>query len=365
MSSDFNISYVDGSAALGDYATDTLRIDGQDITDMQFGVGYRSTIPQGILGIGYTVNEVQVNRNDKPAYPNLPALMAQKGLIQSVAYSLWLDDLESSTGVILFGGVDTDKFHGELQTLPIQKVYGTYSEFQIALTGVSIGNSATRTTLNSGNLPASALLDSGSTLTYLPDDVVSSIFNKYNVQYDSQAGQAYCDCSLGNSADTVDFTFSSPVIRVPMSELVISGSAGSGTGGSTTFSNGPSYCTFGIAPAGNTGVVLGDTFIRSAYVVYDLSNNQISLAQTNFNATTSNVMEIGTGSNSVPQASGVANPVTVSGTNTGGARIGGPSGTVTVTGGTTTPTSAANTLSRSITYAALTGFAGAVIAFLL
>ncbi len=43
VSSDFNISYVDGSYALGDYATETIRIGGQEIRDLQFGVGYRST----------------------------------------------------------------------------------------------------------------------------------------------------------------------------------------------------------------------------------------------------------------------------------------------------------------------------------
>jgi hypothetical protein len=54
---------------------------------------------------------------------------------------------------------------------------------------------------------------------------------------------------------------------------------------------------------------LGDTFLRSAYVVYDLANNEISLAQTNFNATGTNVVEIGTGTGSVPDATTVANPV--------------------------------------------------------
>jgi len=43
VSSDFNISYVDGSAAIGDYATDTLHIGGVDLTDAQFGIGYLSS----------------------------------------------------------------------------------------------------------------------------------------------------------------------------------------------------------------------------------------------------------------------------------------------------------------------------------
>lgn len=110
VSNDFNISYIDGSGALGDYVTDTLRIGRQELDAVQFGVGYQSSSPEGILGIGYPINEVQVNRNRKKAYDNVPVAMVNKGLIQSNAYSLWLDDLEASTGSIMFGGLIQTNF---------------------------------------------------------------------------------------------------------------------------------------------------------------------------------------------------------------------------------------------------------------
>lgn len=69
--------------------------------------------------------------------------------------------------------------------------------------------------------------------------------------------------------------------------------------------------------------MLGDTFLRNAYVVYDLQNNQISLAQTNFNATDSNVREIVSGANGVPGASSAPSPVSSLAVTAGGAR--GPS----------------------------------------
>lgn len=43
VSSDFNISYEDGSGASGDYVTDTLTIGGATLKNFQFGVGYSST----------------------------------------------------------------------------------------------------------------------------------------------------------------------------------------------------------------------------------------------------------------------------------------------------------------------------------
>lgn len=43
VSSDFNITYADGSGAVGDYVTDTLKIGDSTLEDFQFGVGYSST----------------------------------------------------------------------------------------------------------------------------------------------------------------------------------------------------------------------------------------------------------------------------------------------------------------------------------
>ena len=67
--------------------------------------------------------------------------------------------------------------------------------------------------------------------------------------------------------------------------------------------------------------MLGDTFLRSAYVVYDLNQNTISLAQTNFNATGDNIMEIS--NTSIPDATSVPNAVSTANVGAGGARTGG------------------------------------------
>ena len=185
---------------------------------MQFGIGYTSTSQEGILGIGYTVNEVQVSRANGQAYPNLPQLLANDKIINSNAYSLWLNDLEASTGSILFGGVDTEKYTGTLQTLPVIAEQGVFAEFIIALTGMGVNGKA-GSLFDNETVPV--LLDSGSSLMYLPDDLVTSIYTQFNAQYDSSQGAAFVDCSLADDSTTLDFTFSSPTISVPMNELVI------------------------------------------------------------------------------------------------------------------------------------------------
>ncbi|CRG88730.1 aspartic-type endopeptidase (OpsB), putative [Talaromyces islandicus] len=304
VSSDFNISYVDGSGAAGDYVTDTVSIGGATLKSFQFGIGYSSASSEGVLGIGYPANEAQVSRSRKSSYANLPKAMVDGGLINSNAYSLWLNDLDANTGSILFGGVDSDKYIGDLETLPIQKVGGEYAEFLITLTGVGFQNGSTDKTYSSSALPAAVLLDSGSSLTYLPDSIVEDIYNDIGVTYDTASEAGYVPCSYMNDDKNFTFTFSTPSISVSMGEMVLE------TGTGATYSDGSSACVFGIAPAGSSTVVLGDTFLRSAYVVYDIANNEISLAQTNFNSTSQDIKEIGTGSSSVPGATAVSNPVT-------------------------------------------------------
>jgi len=327
VNSDFNITYVDGSGSVGDYATDSISIGGVTLQSQEFGIGYSSTSQEGIMGIGYTLNEAILTTPGAEPYVNLPLNMMQNGFINANAYSLWLNDLDASTGSILFGGVDTDKFTGTLEAVPIIKEQGVYAEFIIGLTAVGMnGNQGSIAT----NVNTPALLDSGSSLMYLPNNIASEIYALTGAQYNSQEGAAFIDCSQAYNKSTIDFTFSSPTISVAMSELVIV----AGVQGNKE------VCILGIAPADGTTPVLGDTFLRSAYVVYDLQNNEIALAQTNFNATSSNVQEITNAtstSGGIPGASNVANAVTAVSVASGGARLQGVTVTSTAGGAQATP----------------------------
>lgn len=97
VSDDFDISYVDGEYARGDYGKDVFTLSGgAKVTGLQFGVGLDTTSTDGIMGIGFDLNEVQVQRLGKEPYRNLVDLMVDQKLIRSRAYSLWLNDLGES-----------------------------------------------------------------------------------------------------------------------------------------------------------------------------------------------------------------------------------------------------------------------------
>lgn len=94
LSGDFQISYVDGEYANGDYGLDTFTFgDGEKVKGLQFGIGLEATSTEGIMGIGMSQNEVQVQRLGKKPYKNLVELMVEQDLISTKAYSLWLNSL--------------------------------------------------------------------------------------------------------------------------------------------------------------------------------------------------------------------------------------------------------------------------------
>lgn len=308
LNSDFDILYADYQNSRGDYALETVSIGGRQLTGVQFGIGYNTSSPFGVLGIGLKANEAVTDSEER--YANLPQLMVEQGLIQSSAYSLWLDDRESSTGTILFGGVDTDKYHGTLQTLPIQQLNGEYIGFLVTLSGLNVSVNGRSRSLHQ-NLPITVDLDSGTSFTRLPIDLLDEIFEALDTPYEPLRGAAIVNCSLAYSDISINFTFTSVTITVPIDELVFQ--AKTSDGELLTHDDGSPECEFGIVPSDEAGgPILGDTFLRSAYVVYDLANNQISLAQTNTDARTSHIVEIGRGRSSVPNASIVASPVQAS-----------------------------------------------------
>lgn len=277
---------------MGDYITDDFHIGGVTIKNLTMAVATDAkVVPTGIMGIGFDTEEsIVVEEHAKP-YPNIIDLMVEQGLINTRAYSLWLNDLEARSGSVLFGGYDTSKFSGKLLTLPIQpdSRTGSVSTMTVAWTGLSVTNTTTgeSQTISSDNLPAPALLDSGTTATMLPPDLYERLAGFFGAIQDPTSDGALVQCDLLQTADgTLDFEFGGtggPVIKVPFSEFAIPLEID--TWG---------LCQLGLMPATdpNLGVILGDTFLRSAYVVYDLDSKQISLAQTVFNTTESNVVEI-------------------------------------------------------------------------
>lgn len=328
MPNGFQIQYLDGSTASGDYITDHFEIGDTVIESLQMGLANETASGIGVLGIGFTANEAA-----ETPYPNLVDQMVAQDFIPTKAYSLYLNDYQSSTGSILFGGVDTEKFIGGLTVIPILPDAQTQNitSFTVGMTAVSFAfpNGTTHNaSLQGGSLDA--VLDSGTTLSYFPDDIAAPLFDALGAfTYSSMGsvGLTMVECSLATSGLEVSFRFNDSVsIAVPADEIVID---------ALRPVNGmippeiplDDPCLFGIQNSGDSlpsegarqidFALLGDTFLRSAYVVYDLDNNEIAMAQANLNSTDTNVQEL-TESSDLTSFEGVQEQQDSSGTSGGG-----------------------------------------------
>ncbi|KAK1811875.1 hypothetical protein LTR12_013773 [Friedmanniomyces endolithicus] len=281
--------FVDGASVTGDWFYDTVHISGQAITSQLAVLGTTgSGITEGVLGIGFPASYPTINHN-----------LAAQGIIASNSYSLWLDDLSASSGTILFGGLNLAKFVPPLLKVPVigsPNADGTtsYNQPTVALTRVATLQGATHTVQTPAGYSVPALLDTGTPVTILPLALANAIMSALGASYPSgsTSGNAIIPCAAASNAQSINFHFAGllgPTINVPISQLVL---ADLGTLG------GVEWCQFGIygaAASENLPTVLGDSFLRSAYVVYDLDTLHIGLAQTVVDSGSPIVVEIPAG----------------------------------------------------------------------
>lgn len=93
---DFQIQYEDMSGVTGDYINETLVVGKTTIKNMTMGLATQATRAFGVMGIGYDADESTASVDPTSAYPNIIAQMKAQGAINTLAYSLWLNDLSKS-----------------------------------------------------------------------------------------------------------------------------------------------------------------------------------------------------------------------------------------------------------------------------
>jgi hypothetical protein len=134
-------------------------------------------------------------------------------------------------------------------------------------------SSQSGSSLNNG--PAT-LLDSGTTLAQIPQDVFEEMSSIFSLTYNSQAGLWLGLCSIVTGNVQLEFGFGAGpdvTITVVASEIMRP-FLGDNTG---------TYCAFGFQNGGTDApFVLGDTFLTSTYAYYDFDAYTISLAQANW-----------------------------------------------------------------------------------
>lgn len=311
---------MDKSHATGLLIQETVKLENVELYNQTMGLGLESTRPQGVLGMGLAASVstmFQSDPNIQPfTYPTIIDNLVSQGLIDKPVFSMYLNALENERGTVLFGGLDTAMFYDELVTMPMLAVgsqttpIGYFVQLQnFSAVGLN--------TVQGGELKV--LLDSGSTLTTLPDAWLEPIQAHLNVQGSPKiGGKGWVDCAMGQKHGNIKlaFHFVGKTIYVPMSAMIYRLPLSSDDKDilhkeipdSKTWSD---ICHFGLSSADTKTnfSILGDTFLRNAYVVHDLENLRIGLAQAHTNSTPSyKVTEIKGG---IPAATGSPVPASI------------------------------------------------------
>lgn len=278
VADDFKIGYGDGSKATGYWAEDTVSLGGVQLSDVQFGYATNTTVKQGgLLGVGYTTNEASAQLGSRDTYDNLPVQLKKQGKINKVAYSLYLNLVEADAGSILFGAIDHAKYEGHMQLMDVVNIddagRATKEPTAFFVPLQSISQSGTDLT----SKPYPALLDSGTTLIYAPDDIALAVAKKLGAVHIPFINMYVGSCTP--DVEDIEFNFGKVTVKVKAKDLMFKPLGPN----SKPFLN---RCIAGFMNSPADYYILGDAFLRSAYAYYDLEANQVGVAQVKYtNAT--------------------------------------------------------------------------------
>lgn len=275
----FSIEYKGGAFAQGYWGSDVVKLGSYAVDDCVFAVATRAT-SQSVMGIGLTENESSSGgskgKDSGFTYPNFPSRLRQDGIIRSHTYSIFLGPNNASEAKLLFGAVDHGRYDGDLKRVKLVNIYKDFDypllRFDIILDGI----------LGDGFIhqdQTSALLDTGSTLLLLPWGYVKKLrdfFDPHGELPSDHSESLYkIDCKYLNLTELVSFYFSGIRLKMPVRDLVFQ------SGG----------CYLGVKPT-STSSILGANFLRNIYVVFDMDNKEVALAQAAASERPSTIEEI-------------------------------------------------------------------------
>lgn len=265
LNDEFNIEYADDTTVSGTYVEDTVRIGKKTVSNQRFVVADKSSAKMGVLGIGLKDDE---ETKDNSTYDNFVYNLKKQGIIGKAGYSLYLPDKEKKSGQILFGGIDEDKYSGNLTKFKVSGDKLTVPLQSISFSGKDFKNDT------------DAIIDSGSKFTYLPRNVIEGISDSLNGSYSDKLGVYVVDCkNRGKKRGYVTFNFDKDTsIVAPLNHFVdrlkkIKDHVPE---------HEKNHCGLTILRSSSDhdgDARLGDNFLRSAYVSIDLEDKTVGLAQ--------------------------------------------------------------------------------------
>ncbi|KAH9809009.1 aspartic peptidase domain-containing protein [Melampsora americana] len=259
---EFQIRYGSGSLE-GVISNDVVTIGDLEIRDTDFaestkepGLAFAFGKFDGILGLGY--DTISVLHTVPPFYK-----MIEQGLLDEPVFAFYLgtsheSGVDNQGGEAIFGGIDEAHYEGDIHYAPVRR----RGYWEVALEGVKFGKEEMKL-VNVG-----AAIDTGTSLIALPTDT-AEIINASLGAKKSWSGQYTVDCDKIPTLPDLTFTFGGKDFTITAEDYILQVQG-------TCIS---SFSGLDMPPNVGELWIIGDTFLRKWYTVYDLGRNAVGFAK--------------------------------------------------------------------------------------
>jgi len=253
--SSFEIQY--GSGAVSGYiSSDTVTMGDLKVKDQLFaevtnepGLAFAFGRFDGILGLGY--DTISVNKIPPPFYR-----MIDQGLLDDPVFAFYLADTNDESEAI-FGGIDESHYTGKMTHIPLRrKAY-----WEVTLDSLTFGG-------ETADMDMGAILDTGTSLLVLPATIAELLNNQIGAKK-GFTGQYTVECGKRDGLPDLTFTLSGTNFTIGPYDYILE------AGGSCI----SAFTGMDIPEPAGPLVILGDSFLRRYYSVYDLGKNAVGLAK--------------------------------------------------------------------------------------
>lgn len=290
--SDFNIVYGSGPVT-GKYGVDSVTLaDDYTVPEQTFaqvdatdGLGqvYQQAKFDGILGLGFPV----ISRN--PGVNTLIPNLKEEGVLDDAVFAFYLGD--ESEGELAIGGYDEARMQGDITWVDL--IYPAY--WLVEMGQIKFGDTVVSTGKCGG------IMDTGTSLIYGPQAQVMPIAKAVGAQFVPQVGLFMVGCDT--PIPDLEFTVGGKAIKITGDKLLIHDDSGqycflgmaimqfAGSSEIDTLGEeleekvvdemknlaGAPVTPVPVQYQGNTWL-MGDSFLRQFYSIYDYTNKKFGLA---------------------------------------------------------------------------------------
>ncbi|ORY67756.1 aspartic peptidase domain-containing protein [Pseudomassariella vexata] len=278
----FNIAYGDGEFLTGVLGYEDVTVAGitvlhQEVGLVNYSYWFGDEVSSGLVGLAYPyltsayagTNASNDSLSNFVEYDPVFTSMVKQNL-SAPLFSLALTR-NSSEGYIAFGGLPPVDYAGEFASTPILKIsinepYKSIPQYEF-YTIVPDSYTWKNATTSASNIPI--IVDSGTTLAYLPTNIAEPILAAYSppAVYLENEGAYFAPCDA--TPPEFGITIGGTTFQIDPKDMIYTDIVDPDTG----------YCLAGIVDGGDEGsFILGGTFLNNVVAVFDVGAAEMRFA---------------------------------------------------------------------------------------